>query len=120
MPMGDGTYLRNGINAAVKMFEATAASGETNVILLFTDGENHSKPEELQAAIDAAKKVNAIFIIVGIGSTKPSFIPLYDGNNKPVYKRRPAPAYHMMSRWVCCPNGACGRVSSAAGRHHRW
>jgi hypothetical protein len=95
--MGDGTYLHNGINAAVKMFERDPAeSGETNVILLFTDGENHSKPEELQAAIDAAKKVNAIFIIVGIGSTKPSFIPLYDGNNKPVYKDGQR-AYHMMS-----------------------
>lgn len=95
--MGDGTYLHNGINAAVKMFERDPAeNGETNVILLFTDGENHSKPEELQAAIDAAKKVNAIFIIVGIGSTQPSYIPLYDGNNKPIYKDG-ARAYHMMS-----------------------
>lgn len=95
--MGDGTYLHNGINAAVKMFERDPAeNGETNVILLFTDGENHSKPEELQAAIDAAKKVNAVFIIVGIGSTQPSYIPLYDGAGKPVYKDGQR-AYHMMS-----------------------
>lgn len=95
--MGDGTYLANGINAAVKMFERDPAeNGETNVILLFTDGENHSTPEELQAAIDAAKKVNAVFIIVGIGSTQPSYIPLYDGAGKPIYKDGQR-AYHMMS-----------------------
>jgi hypothetical protein len=79
------------------MFEREPAeNGETNVILLFTDGENHSTPEELQAAIDAAKKVNAVFIIVGIGSTQPSYIPLYDGAGKPIYKDGQR-AYHMMS-----------------------
>jgi hypothetical protein len=93
--MGDGTYLHSGINAAVDIFNRSPAkSNETNVILLFTDGENHSKPEDLAAALAAARKANAQLFIVGVGSTKPAYIPVYDGNDKPVFEKDGTRSFH--------------------------
>lgn len=93
--MGDGTYLHAGINAAVDVLNRNPAkSGETNVILLFTDGENHSSPEDLANAIAAARKAGAQLFIVGVGSTKPAYIPLYDGRDKPVFEKDGTRSYH--------------------------
>lgn len=93
--MGDGTFLHSGINAAVEVLNRSPAkSGETNVILLFTDGENHSKSEDLANAIAQAKKAGAQLFIVGLGSTKPAYIPVYDGQDKPVYEKDGTRSYH--------------------------
>lgn len=84
--IGEGTFLHDGINTAVKVLQRDPAGpGETNVIVLFTDGENHSKPEDLKKALDAAKEAGALLIVVGVGSTEPAYIPIYDSKGKPVY-----------------------------------
>lgn len=96
--MGEGTYVADALNAALKIFARNPAkSGESDVILLFTDGENHSPKEDMEKAIDAARKAGVLVIVVGIGSTSPQYIPLYDGNDKPLYEKDGKRTYHRMA-----------------------
>ena len=96
--MGEGTYLHDGLNTAIKVLQRNPAkSGESDIILLFTDGENHSKPEELQAAIDNVRKIGATLIVVGVGSTNVSYIPLYSTDGKPLYDKDGKRSYHKMA-----------------------
>jgi len=86
------------LNTAVKMLEKNPAkAGESNVILLFTDGENHSKPEDLEKALEGVRRIGAKLIIVGNGSTDPSYIPLYSTDGKPLYEKDGKRSYHKMS-----------------------
>jgi hypothetical protein len=92
--MSEGTFLHHGLYAAAQAFKDSPASGGTNVILLFTDGENHSSPEEMAYAMAAVKKAGAQLFIVGVGSTKPSYIPVYEGDDKPKFEKDGTRAFH--------------------------
>ncbi len=92
--MSEGTFLHHGLYAAAQLFKDSPQSGATNVILLFTDGENHSSPEDLAIAIEAVKKANATLFIVGLGSTKPSYIPVYGGDDKPKFEADGTRSFH--------------------------
>jgi hypothetical protein len=92
--MSEGTFLHHGLYAAAQLFKDSPQSGATNVILLFTDGENHSTPEQLQEAIAAVKKAGATLFIVGLGSTKPSYIPVYGGDDKPKFEADGTRSFH--------------------------
>ena len=83
-----------GLYAAAQLFKDSPQSGATNVILLFTDGENHSSPEDLAIAMEAVKKANATLFIVGLGSTKPSYIPVYGGDDKPKFEADGTRPFH--------------------------
>ncbi len=92
--MSEGTFLHHGLYAAAQAFKDSPQSGGTNVILLFTDGENHSSPEDLAVAIEAVKKAGAMLFIVGVGSTKPAYIPVYGGDDKPKFEADGTASFH--------------------------
>lgn len=92
--MSEGTFLHHGLYAAAQVFKDSPQSGGTNVILLFTDGENHSSPEDLAVAIESVRKAGAMLFIVGVGSTKPAYIPVYGGDDKPKFEADGTVSFH--------------------------
>jgi hypothetical protein len=93
--VGEGSFVHSGLNAAIEMFKADPADpGEENIIVLFTDGGNNSLPEDLAKTMESLRQVNARLIIVGVGSTEASYVPLYDRNDKPIYTKDGRRAYH--------------------------
>ena len=88
--LGGGSFVDEGLLSAVKILKhdfdpKPGQPKASNVIVLFTDGGNDSSDEDLAKAVEEVKKIGALLVVVNIGSTKPSPIPLYDSKDKPMF-----------------------------------
>ena len=88
--LGAGSFVDEGLLSAVKILQHDdqAKSGQpkaSNVIVLFTDGGNDSSDEDLAKAVEEVKKIGALLVVVNIGATQPSPIPLYDNKDKALF-----------------------------------
>lgn len=74
---GGGSDYGEGLKEAVKMFKAEKLTDKQRVIILFSDGGFDGEAENLEKVLEDMRQLNVKLIIVGVGSTTPSPVPLY-------------------------------------------
>lgn len=73
---GEGSEMAKAFNLAFQMLDLDAKKGNRNVIILFSDGGNDSSEAEMVAVVGELKKRNIDLIVVGLGKTTQSKIPV--------------------------------------------
>ncbi|MBK9204434.1 MAG: VWA domain-containing protein [Candidatus Obscuribacter sp.] len=79
---GGGSDYAEGLKTALEMFKTQPQDSLQKVILLFTDGGFTGDPEELTKVLAAVREQNIRIIVVGMGSTNPTYIPKYSADGQ--------------------------------------
>lgn len=74
---GGGSDYAEGLKMALSMFKAEKQTDKQRVILLFSDGGFDGDNENLTKVLEEMRELGVKFIIIGVGSTTPSPVPLY-------------------------------------------
>jgi Ca-activated chloride channel family protein len=73
---GDGSQLAAAFKMAFTLFDLDSKPGHRQVIVLFSDGGNDSPADDLRTVMDELKKRGISVVIVGLGKTTASAIPV--------------------------------------------
>ena len=73
---GEGSELGKAFNMAFRLFDLDSKPSHRRVIVLFSDGGNDSELSEMNEVVKELKKRDIDLIIVGLGKTSPSAIPV--------------------------------------------
>lgn len=73
---GEGSALAKAFVLAFKMFELDSNSSHRKVIILFSDGGNDDGLDELSAVVQQLQARGITLVVVGLGKTTPSPIPV--------------------------------------------
>ncbi|HEY9774268.1 MAG TPA: vWA domain-containing protein [Planktothrix sp.] len=95
--LGEGSYIDMGLHQAVQVLKddqlKPGKSKPQDIILLFTDGGNDSKEADLAKAEEEVHAQGAKVIVVLLGATSQSAIPLYDEDDQPIFEKDGARSY---------------------------
>lgn len=80
-----GTNLAKALQVSIKAFPEKQIQGQSNVIILLTDGEDHSG-QAIEATKKAAQRGIKVYTI-GIGSLEGALIPITDNQGRREYKK---------------------------------
>src|SRR5262249_2504913 len=86
---GDGSFVANGLAEAIGLFDREGDPKKVHVIVLFSDGGNDSKQEDLEKVVSVLKGKHIRLVVVGLGSDKQIDLPMYDEQNGQFIKWRP-------------------------------
>jgi Ca-activated chloride channel family protein len=73
---GEGSELGKAFDMAFRLFDLDSKPSHRRVIVLFSDGGNDSELAEMNGVVKELKKRDIDLIIVGLGKTSPSAIPV--------------------------------------------
>lgn len=73
---GEGSCMAQALLLACRYFDVDSANNHERVLVLFSDGGNDDKEEDLQRAIGECMRRGIKVMIVGVGKAQPSAIPV--------------------------------------------
>ncbi|MDZ4838311.1 MAG: VWA domain-containing protein [Candidatus Melainabacteria bacterium] len=73
---GEGSGMAKALELALAMFDADSPADHERLLVLFSDGGNDDKPEQLAAFASEAKKRGIKVVVVAMGNVMPSKIPV--------------------------------------------
>jgi Ca-activated chloride channel homolog len=74
---GEGSAMAHAFDMAFQLYDLDSDPQHRKVIVLFSDGGNDDGPEGIRAMVAECSKRNIEVIVVGLGSTTPTAIPVY-------------------------------------------
>ncbi len=73
---GEGSHLIKAFDLAFRLYEVDSNPGRKRIIVLFSDGGNDDGPDGLGVVASECRKQGIELIVVGLGNTTPSAIPV--------------------------------------------
>lgn len=73
---GEGSHLVKAFDLAFRLYDADSNPGRKKIIVLFSDGGNDDGPDGVALVAQECRKRGIELIVVGVGKTTPSAIPI--------------------------------------------